>query len=237
MTVVRDFTIDFDEQLIAGVEGSSLSRVLMRPGGRETWEQALADARALVRPAAVWDFFPTEGISAGCVNLKGGARLQGGPIADVMAGAAEIAVGVCTVGEGISERVRELQKDRRLLVGLLLDELGSWAVDSVRQQVCRRLQVEAEGLGLRVSTSLSPGESAWGLQDQPVLFSLVDAGAIGVSLGESLVMRPLKSLSYVIGRGRTRLGHEGGQNCDFCALGDRCTYRCRREKLAERIRE
>lgn len=234
MTVDRNLGVAFDEARIAGMEGSSLARVLARPGGRESWEGALEDARSLIEPAAAWDFFPVAEIRHESVRLAVGARLCGGPLAGVVAGAADLAVAVCTVGQAVSARIREHQQARRLLRGLLLDELGSWAVDMVRQQVCRRLQDDAEAAGLHVSTSLSPGESEWPLGDQSVLFSLLDAGSIGVVLTPTLLMSPVKSLSFVLGRGSNLTGHEGGSHCDFCVIRERCTYRCQREASANR---
>lgn len=234
MTIERGLSVEFDEARISGMESSSLARVLARPGGRESWEGALDDARTLIEPAAMWDYFPVVEIRHESILLACGARLGGGPLAGVVAGAAELAVAVCTVGQAVSSRIREHQQARKLLRGLLLDELGSWAVDMVRQQVCRRLQDDAEAAGQRVSTSLSPGESEWPLEDQGVLFALLDAGSIGVSLGPTLLMSPVKSLSFVLGRGSNLTGHEGGSHCDFCVIRERCTYRCQREASENR---
>jgi hypothetical protein len=228
VTTSRDWPLDFDEAARARAADGSLDRVLARPGGSEQWAEALAEARALTAPAAAWNLVRVKEIRHDTVILEGGARMTGGPLAEVVAGAEELAVAVCTAGPAISERTREHQKGGRLLRGLLLDELGSWAVDSVRQQVCRRLAAEAGAAGLRVSVSLSPGESQWPLADQAVIFSLVDAGAIGVSLGPTLLMSPLKSLTLVLGRGSRPLGRESGDGCDFCVIRDRCAWRGRR---------
>jgi hypothetical protein len=228
MIVDRNWPIEFEEEQIERIEGGSVARIMSRPGGRADWAAALADARALVQPAAAWEYHPVREIRHDRVALQGGARIGGGPFAGVVAGASELVIAVCTVGPGISRRVQELQRGRQTLRGLLLDDLGSWAVDMVRQQFCRRMEEEAVAAGLHVSTCLSPGESEWSLQDQAVIFSLLDAARIGVSLSASLVMSPLKSLSLAMGRGRGPMGHEGGSNCDFCAVRDRCVYRNRR---------
>ncbi|HVP19724.1 MAG TPA: hypothetical protein VMU36_12060 [Spirochaetia bacterium] len=229
MTVALDWQIEFDEAEIRHVMGAAVSRILARAGGRESWHEALTEARDLVRPAAAWVPVPIVEIRQESVFLAGGSSLNGGPVATVVAGASDLIMAVCTVGEAIDRRIKELQKARHLLTGVLLDELGTWAVDVLRQQLCRRLRGEATAAGLRVSTSLSPGESEWSLADQAVIFSALDAAQIGVSLSPSLVMHPLKSLSLIMGRGSRPLGREGGSHCDYCARRDRCTYRCRRE--------
>jgi hypothetical protein len=234
MTVEQGWHVAFDETQIEGLEGESFRRILSRPSGREDWAAALADARQLVAPAAIWDFRPVREIRHDRVMLDGGAFLSGGPVAAVVAGATELVLALCTIGPALGRRVQELQHDRHMLRGLLLDDLGTWAVDMVRQQVCGRMEDEATAAGLHVSTCLSPGESNWPLRDQRVIFSLLEAERIGVSLSASFVMSPLKSLSLVMGRGKERMGHEGGSNCDFCAMKDRCVYKNRRPAAPEK---
>ena len=233
MTAEKGWRIEFDEGQIERLEGESFRRILARSSGRDDWAAALADARALVQPAAVWDFRPVREVRHQQVVLDDGTRLGGGPFASVVAGATHLVIALCTIGSALSDRVRELQGGRHMLRGLLLDDLGSWAVDMVRQGFCRRMEEEAAAAGLHVSTCLSPGESVWPLQDQGVIFSLVEAARIGVTLSASLVMTPLKSLSLVMGRGPVQKGHEGGSNCDFCAVNDRCVYRNRRASAAQ----
>jgi hypothetical protein len=228
MNIERQWQIDFDEEQILRMEGESLTRVLARPSGREAWKGALADARELVRGAAAWDFHPVAEIRHGTVVLESGARLGGGPLAAVVAGASHLAVAVCTIGPELGARAQEHQRSHDMLRGLFLDTLGTWAVDKIRQEVCCRLEDEAAAQGLRVSTSLSPGESEWSIEDQTVLFMLLDASQIGVTLSASLVMTPLKSLSLVMGRGTGPLGREGESHCDYCTVKDRCAYRGRR---------
>jgi len=48
-----------------------------------------------------------------------------------------------------------------------------------------------------------------------------------VTLTPSMVMRPLKSLSLIMGVGSRPMGSEGGANCDFCTIRDRCAHRRR----------
>jgi hypothetical protein len=228
MIIERGWPVDFDEEQILRSEGESLTRALARPSGRDAWRGALGDARGLAHGAAAWDFFPIAEIRHGTVVLQSGARLGGGPLAAVVAGATDLAIAVCTIGPELSARAQEHQRGHDMLRSLLLDMLGTWAVDKVRQEVCCRLEDDAAASGLRVSTSLSPGESEWSIHEQSVLFSLLDASPIGVTLSASLIMTPLKSLSLVAGRGSGPLGAEGESHCDYCTVKDRCAYRGRR---------
>jgi hypothetical protein len=225
MHIQREWKIDFNEKDFIAFSGGSMEKLLSRPSIREDWEAALAEAPGLIHPAAVWDVFPIREFKHQRVILANGKRLTGGPVADVMAGATELLVGVCTVGAEINQRVTAEQKDGGRLLGMFFDSLGTWAVGQVRQQWFQQLEREFLDEGLHVSTPLAPGESEWPVSEQAVLFSLVDAGCIGVTLAPSMMMYPLKSTSMIIGVGAGPLGSEGGANCDFCTIRDTCTYR------------
>lgn len=223
--IKRDWEIHFDAGQYAAQAGGSLARLLARPGMQADWEAALADARALVRPAAIWDSFPIREFRHERLVMANGVAIGGGPVGAVVAGAHELVIGVCTVGDEISARISAYQCNGQRLRSLFLDDLGSWAVDQVRQQLCRTVEADAAARGWRASPALSPGESEWSVADQAVIFRLLDTRPIGVTLSESLVMSPIKSLSLIIGVGPGPLGVEGGSNCDFCTIRERCAHR------------
>jgi hypothetical protein len=225
MYVTHDFTIGFDEGQYIAQMGGSLSTLLARPKVRAAWAAALDGATNLIRPAAAWDTFAIKEFRHERLVLVNGTRIGGGPVASVVAGANELAVGVCTVGGAISSRITELQAEGQRLQAMFLDDLASWAVDQVRQQLCHGIEVSAQGRGWRASASLSPGESEWSVGEQSIIFGLLDTQPIGVVLRESLVMSPIKSLSLILGLGPGPLGVEGASNCDFCTLRERCNYR------------
>ena len=108
MHIQRDWHIEFDEEQYVAQAGSSLSRLLARPSVRADWEAALADARELVQPAAAWDAFAIREFLHERLVLADGARIGGGPVASVVAGATDLVVGVCTVGGAISPSRAEL---------------------------------------------------------------------------------------------------------------------------------
>jgi hypothetical protein len=217
--------IEFDGEQYAAQAGGNLPRRLAQPRVQADWQAALAEAADLVRPGAVWEAFPIAQFRHEQLILANGAKLGNGPLTTVVAGATHLVIGVCTVGRAISDRISENQRAGLRLRAMFLDDLGSWAVDQVRQQLCRQVEAEAAAIGLHASASLSPGESEWSVRDQEVIFSVLDTGEAGVTLTESLVMSPLKSLSLVVGVGPGPLGVEGATNCDFCTIRERCQHR------------
>jgi hypothetical protein len=228
MDIRREWQIEFNEEQYVAQVGGNLARLLARPSVRADWEAALAEARELIAPAAAWDAFPIRDFRHERLVLADGTKIGGGPVTTVVAGATQLVVGVCTVGGAISRRISEQLHSEQRLRAMFLDDLGSWAVDQVRQQLCRQVESEAASREWHASASLSPGESEWSVAEQAVIFSLVDARKIGVTLNESMVMSPVKSLSLIVGLGPNALGVEGASNCDFCTIRERCSYRQRR---------
>ncbi len=226
--IKRDWEITFDEAQFVADAGGSLAKLLQRPNVRADWDAALDDARALVAPAALWDVFPIREFRHERLILADGTRIGGGPVAEVTAGATDLIVAVVTAGAAISARASELQSEGERLRAMFLDDFGSWAVDQVRQGLCRHIEADAALRDWHASAALSPGESAWQVDEQAVLFGLIDAGPIGVALMPSLVMTPVKSLSLILGIGPEPLGSEGGSNCDYCTIRCRCAHRQRR---------
>jgi len=227
-----DWRIEFDGEKYAAQAGGNLPRLLAQPRVKADWEAAVAEATDLVRPAAAWEAFPIAEFRHEQLTLANGAKMGNGPLTTVVAGATHLVIGVCTIGRALSDRISDNQRAGQRLRAMFLDDLGSWAVDQVRQQLCRLVEAEANAQGLRASASLSPGESEWSVRDQAVIFSVLDTHGIGVALTETMVMSPLKSLSLVVGTGPGPLGVEGASNCDFCTIRERCQHRKLRAALS-----
>lgn len=226
--IKRDWVIRLDPEVYVNLQGPSFAALLQNPKRKQAWDAALEEAPGLIEPAAAWQAFPIKRVLHERLELADGAKVGGGPVTSVIGGAEDLVVSVVTIGPKITRRIGELRDSRQMFNAMLLDDLGSWAVDQVRQQMCRMIETDAKAQGLRASASLSPGESEWSVREQDVLFKLLDTSAIGVTLSPSMIMQPLKSLSLIIGTGRNPMGVEDASNCDFCSIKDRCAHRKRR---------
>ncbi|MCO6451854.1 MAG: hypothetical protein J5I90_13805 [Caldilineales bacterium] len=224
MHIQTDFPLIFDEQSYIDFHGEGFARLLDRPGVRSQFEQAMAEAPEIVAPAACWDSFPVRRFLHSQVELEGRVRLGGGPLVEVMGGAEQVILAVCTVGSKADERIKALQADGQRFTMLVLEELAIWAVDQVRQQLCRKFETEQQERGWHSSTVLSPGESEWSVSDQEQIFKLLDASQIGVRLSPGMVMYPLKSISMAVGIGPQPMGIPGMTHCDYCSMKERCKY-------------
>jgi hypothetical protein len=146
----------------------------------------------------------------------------GRTVAGQLARAEGVLVFLCTAGPGIEERSRRLMAEGDPFTGFIADAVGSLVVDAAMDRVHDCVEALAGARGLRVTNRYSPGYCGWHVSQQQQLFRLLPAGFCGVSLSESSLMKPIKTVSGVIG-----LGSDARRNpytCRLCDLGD-CLYR------------
>lgn len=224
LTVRRDFQLSLDEDAFLQLRGPGLER----PALRSKLTRLLEEMATIAAPAACYRSYPIERFLHERLELAGGTRIGSGPVTTVVGGAEELYVALCTIGTAVDERVRSYQADGRHFEMLIFDEIGSWAVDQVRQRIYSDVQAQLAETGRRTSSPLSPGESSWPIREQRIIFKLLDATQVGIELGQGDLMSPMKSLSMIFGAGSREMGSEGLTNCDFCSIQDRCQHAARR---------
>jgi hypothetical protein len=224
MQIKRDFELVFDPQEYIDFHGERFERLLDRPKVRDDFEQVLNADVKLFEPVACYDSYRINNCLHDRFELQDGTRIGGGPVMEVLRGAEELIVAVCSIGPAVDEKVRDYQGQKDHFKAMMLDEVASWAVDQVRQRLYQFLEAELQAKNWRVSTMLSPGESAWSVDDQRVIFKILNTSKIGVRLTDSCLMIPLKSLSMIMGIGSQPMGVEGLTNCDFCSMQEKCRY-------------
>lgn len=222
MSKKTDWQIPLDAMDPSVLLSTSAARLMSQPSVRADWESALLESKSLVHPAAVWEHVRVSQFLHDRLIMENGTVLTGGPIAQVMAGAEQLIVGVCTVGSEVSLAAADARQQGATMRSIFLDAFGTYTVGMIREQMVAMFEKEMKSQGLHISTMLSPGESTWPISQQAALFTLVDASQIGVSLTGTLMMDPMKSTSMVMGYGSQSLGSEGATNCDFCTIKDTC---------------
>ena len=213
MQIVTDLMPSFSEE-----------RFLPRCEGRQHLlrlrEEAIAEARELVSPAAIYDLVAVERVDSERLVLSDGQIIESELIAELFASAEEIALAVSTIGQGLEKRVSQYLEQGKLSRAMMLDRVGTGAIGELHQGMRARFSELAQGKGLKASFPLSPGHAHWGLEQQSVLFDILPAAQIGVTLTDSYLMLPLKSTSMIVGLG-PEVPVEGAQ-CDYCPRRESC---------------
>lgn len=129
-----------------------------------------------------------------------------------------------TAGEKISEISRNLLAGDDPVLGYVYDVLGSLTVEAAIDQIFQEIRKMAESSGQLATNRYSPGYCHWSVADQPRLFSFFPENCCGISLTDSALMYPIKSVSGSVGIGKDVKFRE--YTCDLCNLTD-CFYRNR----------
>ena len=141
-------------------------------------------------------------------------------------GASFLAFGLATVGCAIEQEAERLREAGTLLDSMILDALGSATVSELCERAAYRVFGWAEEHRLNASRAFEPGSGAsrWPLENQRLIFANLRAEQIGVELTSHLLMRPRKTLSFLMGIGTKIEQTSAPFSCQGCGRTD-CPYR------------
>ncbi len=146
--------------------------------------------------------------------------------------ATKAAVFVCTAGEGISNLAAKKAAEGNEMLAYVLDVTGTVTVEKAAAALQEKIRKEAATEGLDITDAFSPGYCNWNVAEQHKLFSLLPTGFCGISLSDSSLMHPIKSVSGITGIGTGC--QQKGYQCNWC--NDRqCIYgKIRRRKKTKK---
>ncbi len=157
------------------------------------------------------------------------------PLGAIYPRADALALFAVTIGEVVSAEIEKLFEDRDFAMGLILDTVASLAADRATVLSENLFFEELSGRGIVTAgdsvLSYSPGYCGWHLSGQKMLFRSLEPGRIGITLNESYLMRPLKSVTGVLVSGKKEI-HAFEMNYPFCSLCRSHTCRQRIERLS-----
>jgi hypothetical protein len=222
-------------EILQGIEVSIESSEVLRLQGyrkkgkeltiatQDILNKALSDGLQLIQPRAIYAEVKVKEIGRETVKLENGLALHGRNPARAWKHAHHLAVVACTIGSALEERVSKLFSQGEYPEALMLDSVGSVAVENVANYANYVICQKATG-SCRIGPRLSPGYGKWALTDQAVLFAIIPVGRIGVRLNEQYLMQPRKSISFCVGMGKDLVGEGATNPCQHCGMQD-CRYR------------
>ncbi|RLC28548.1 MAG: hypothetical protein DRH32_08850, partial [Deltaproteobacteria bacterium] len=115
-----------------------------------------------------------------------------------MSGIEEFFCFALTLGEKIDREIKRLEGDE-MLEALVLDAAASTLAEIYADQAQMIIERSCREQGLSASARFSPGYCDWPLADgQRSLFPFLQPESIGVSLSDSCLMTPRKTITAVI---------------------------------------
>jgi hypothetical protein len=202
----------------------------------ERLEPLFAEAGVLfaahVAPAAVCADIPITEFAS--VYEGEGRNAARSPVGEIFARADHLALFAITLGQPVSDALAQCFVSRDFALASILDAMASVAADGVADLIERRYdtQLRAQGWFTPDGAVLrySPGYCGWHVTGQKRLFARLDPSPIGLSLTESSLMQPLKSVSGVLIAGPRRI-HRFSPTYEFCEHCETRTCRARMRAL------
>jgi hypothetical protein len=184
----------------------------------------LARARAVVAPVSVTDF---QRIYSSPVQDQTPT-----PVSRIFPKAEFIYLFAVTIGAGITDRTNALFEEHDFALGYTLDVTASAGTENAAQYVLDHVfdlpvKEKPKDRTARI-LDYNPGYCGWHMSGQRKLLDFLQADRIGISLNESFLMQPLKSLSGALVGGRPEI-HEFDDDFPFCR---ECVSRACRRRIA-----
>jgi hypothetical protein len=145
------------------------------------------------------------------------------PVGDIYGRAEHLALFAVTIGPEVVREIDRRFKANDLALGAMLDSVASAGADRLAQIVERKFaeQLRAEGRSGPDTRVLrySPGYCGWHISGQRALFEELRPERIGITLRDSFLMEPLKSVSGVLiaGSGDIHNFRMAYRYCENCA--------------------
>jgi hypothetical protein len=190
----------------------------LAPRIRGLLDQAMSAYVALAEPRALVEELEAERFAAVLAPL--GIPDDALVVGRVYPRAEGLALFVATLGQAVSARIRHLFDEDALAEGYMLDAVASAGADLLADRLAERYRETLAGRGMVEPRVLpySPGYCGWPTRGQRPLFDALRPGEIGVTLNDSCLMSPLKSVSGVLlaGPGEAHRFRPDFPFCDDC---------------------
>lgn len=188
--------------------------------------RALEMYRDLAEPRAVVELTTKEAFHA--LYRGEGRNAADTPVEHIAPKADALALFVATVGGRLTSAIARLFARHDLALAAMLDSVASEAADGLSRasgQIWLSLLHDSGLVGADARVlSYSPGYCGWHVSGQRALFGALRPVEINVTLNDSCLMQPLKSVSGVMVAGAPAI-HRFRPTYDFC---DTCaTHECR----------
>ncbi|MCR4955218.1 MAG: Vitamin B12 dependent methionine synthase activation subunit [Lachnospiraceae bacterium] len=154
------------------------------------------------------------------------AKVKSKALAKNLSGCEKAVVFAATAGIQIDRLIVKYQK-KSISKALFMQAIGAERVESLCDVFCDWLKEEGEKQKNYLRPRFSPGYGDLPLEFQKDMVKVLDCTKkIGVSLNESLLMTPSKSVTAIVGMGKLPCEENKlpGKGCDSCSKRD-CDYR------------
>ena len=214
MRLIKDIDIELDEEeilrLLSSKKGNRSKKKassILIDNIRDTMKSSLE----LIKPKAIYDIVDSSSLNPKFLFKKSEKTI----------------LAVCTIGRDLENKGSQFISKGELSKGVIIDAIASHAAEQTAEYVNKTIieDIKYEIKGKKVTLRFSPGYCQWELgKGQEMIFNLLETDKIGVTLSESMLMTPIKSVSFAINIGEEIDDELGSRDCETCSMVN-CAYR------------
>lgn len=177
----------------------------------------------LSRPCGCYSihYDPQFDTNSGTISVNNAVFSLGKIVTHALKKSTGLAFFICTCGSEVEKLSKQLIKEGQTLEGYIVDLIGSEIAEGMADIIHQQIGKNTAKEKMNYTNRYSPGYCNWPVSDQQLLFPLLD-NTCGVSLTQSSLMIPIKSVSGVIGIGPDVKFK--GYSCNKCDASF-CIYR------------
>ena len=184
-------------------------------------DSALAEAEPVLSGTVCWLEFPLTR-QDGMLHL-GFAVIQSDALQRNLQDCDRIVLFAATVGLGLDRLIARYSRVSPSRA-LMLQAIGAERIEALCDAFCEEVRQTAQAAGLHTVPRFSPGYGDFPIAVQTEIFQVLDCSRkIGLTLNQSLLMSPSKSVTAVIGLGACA-SCTNPTGCQSCGKTD-CIYR------------
>jgi cobalamin-dependent methionine synthase I len=143
-------------------------------------------------------YYPYDSTTHTIIAESGDLSLTSDAICRHLAEAEEVAVMAVTVGSAVEEAIDSAFSAGEYSRALLLDAAATTATEACADYLNRTVTAEAKRRGLYTAFRFSPGYGDWDITVQSDIVRLSEGDSIGITVTESSMLIPRKSVTAVI---------------------------------------
>ena len=161
-----------------------------------------------------------------CIELEGAnVRLTGNDIYEHLRGCKKCALMAATLGIEVDSAIRVAQS-ADMLKALALDACAADMIEKVCDIAESEIRLKAEAENCGINFRFSPGYGDLPMSAQKSVLGALDAGRkIGLTLTDTSLMIPGKSVTAIVGFTREYKKPKLKSGCEICSMRDSCKLR------------
>lgn len=168
-------------------------------------------AMELIKPRGVYDLFDSKDLQPRFIFGK----------------SEKTVFAVCTIGKELEDKIAHIIDEGELAKGVTLDAIASHAAEETAEQFNQIIldEIKDQIKDKEVTCRFSPGYCQWILEEgQRLIFNSLPTEFIDVTLSVSMMMKPIKSVSFAFNIGIEVDKNLGVRDCETCDMIN-CAYR------------